>query len=318
MIDKYGRKMEYLRVSVTDRCNYRCIYCMPEDGVEKFCHSDMLSFEEIIEIVKAAVSLGTKKVRITGGEPLVRRGIASLCKGISEIEGVQELSMTTNASLLAPMAQELYDSGIHRINISLDTLKPEKFGRLTRKGTLSDVLEGIRAALKCGMNPVKINTVLIGGFNDDEIEDMVSLIMDYPIHVRFIELMPIGHATEFGQEAYLPIDTVLERIPQLVPVKGETAAVAKLYTLPNAKGKVGLISPVSNHFCSECNRLRLTSDGKLKPCLHSSHEIPVRGLHGGELIQAIEKAVGLKPERHGELSAINRSESARDMNKIGG
>ena len=318
MIDKYGRKMEYLRVSVTDRCNYRCIYCMPEDGVDKLCHTDMLSFEEIIQIVKAAVSLGTRKVRITGGEPLVRKGIVSLCKSISEIDGVQELSMTTNASILAPMAQELYDAGIHRINISLDTLNPEKFARLTRKGTLSDAIEGIRAAIKCGMNPVKINTVLIGGFNDDEILDLVNLTMQYPVHVRFIELMPIGHTTEFGKEAYLPVDTVLERVPQLVPVEGEKTAVAKLYTLPGAKGKVGLISPVSNHFCSDCNRLRLTSDGKLKPCLHSAHEIPVRNLHGEELKQAIEKAVNLKPERHAELSAQSRSQSARDMNKIGG
>ena len=318
MTDKYGRRFEYLRVSVTDRCNYRCIYCMPESGVSKLCHADTLSFEEIEEIVRECVSLGVKKVRITGGEPLVRRGITALCKALSAIEGLDELTMTTNASLLAPMAQELKNAGIDRINISLDTLRPDRFAQLTRNGTLCDVLSGIRAALAAGMTPVKLNTVLIGGFNDDEIEDLVNLTMSYPIHIRFIELMPIGHALEFGKGAFLPVSEVLERVPALVPEPSEKGSVAKSFALPGAVGKVGLISPLSNHFCGECDRLRLTSDGKIKPCLHSPHEVLVRGLHGGALREALSGALFLKPQRHVELSHQSRSQSARDMNAIGG
>ena len=318
MTDKYGRHFEYLRVSVTDRCNYRCIYCMPETGIEKLCHSDTLSFEEIEEIVRQCVSLGVKKVRITGGEPLVRRGIIDLCKTLSSINGLEDLTMTTNASLLAPMAKDLKNAGIGRINISLDTLRPERFARLTRNGTLSDVLAGIRAALEAGMTPIKLNTVLIGGFNDDEIEDLVNLTINYPIHMRFIELMPIGHALAFGKDAFLPVKTVLERIPALVSEEDTRSSVAKNYSLPGALGKVGLISPLSCHFCSQCDRLRLTSDGKIKPCLHSPHEISLRSLHGSELRAALESALFLKPQHHVELSHQNRSQSARDMNAIGG
>lgn len=318
MVDSYGRKIEYLRVSVTDRCNYRCIYCMPEQGVQKLTHSDMLSLEEIEEIVRACVSLGVKKVRITGGEPLVRKGIIGLCRRLSSIEGLAELSMTTNASTLAPVASELYDAGIRRINISLDTLRPDRFARLTRRGSLQDALDGVYAALSCGMDPVKLNTVLIGGFNDDEIPELVGLTEKLPIHVRFIELMPIGHAMEFGEAAYLPVRTVLQRVPRLQPVESEKGGVASLYALPGAKGKVGLISPLSCHFCSDCNRLRLTSDGKLKPCLHSAHEISVRGLHGEQLTETIINSINLKPARHVELSAKSRSEAVRDMNQIGG
>jgi cyclic pyranopterin phosphate synthase len=317
MKDIYDRKINYLRISVTDLCNLRCRYCMPAEGVKKLDHSQTLTHEEIVEITRAAVELGIDKVRITGGEPLVHRDIVELCRSLGAIPGIRDMAMTTNATLLAPVAEELKAAGINRINISLDTLDPEKYRAITRLGNLEDALSGIRAAFGCGMSPVKLNAVLIGGFNDDEIASLARLTMTYPVEMRFIELMPIGDNREFGEEAYIPNTTVLQKLPELVPVKTDDG-VARLYTLPGAKGKVGLISPLSHEFCNRCSRLRLTSDGYLKPCLHSAEEIPVRGLHGEELKEAIRTAIYHKPARHPELSAEERSESKRGMNEIGG
>lgn len=318
MTDGYGRKIEYLRISVTDACNLRCTYCMPPDGMDKCPCSGNLSAGEIVKIAETAASLGVKKLRITGGEPLLRRDILPLVRALCAIPGISDVSMTTNATLLAPVAKELYDAGIHRINISLDTLDAEKYARITRGGALADAISGIRAALSAGMAPVKLNTVLIGGFNDDEIESLAQLTVKYPVQLRFIELMPIGATEEFSENAYLTGDAVLKKLPQLVPVDGEEHAVARLYRLPNALGEVGLISPLSNHFCAQCNRLRLTADGCLKPCLHSAEELPVRHLHGEELKNAILTAVGHKPQMHVALSATERSEAARSMYRIGG
>ncbi len=318
MKDTFGRKIDYLRISVTDRCNYRCVYCMPEEGVEKREHDEILSLEEIEEIAAAAVSLGVRKVRVTGGEPLVRRGVVELCRRLRAMEGVEDLAVTTNGALLPAMAQELKAAGVNRINISLDTLRPERFAAITRCGRLEDCLAGLRAALGCGMSPIKINTVLIGGFNDDEIEDLAELTVRYPVDVRFIELMPIGHTVPFGPEAYLPVTVVKERLGDALEPAGTDGGVAKLYRLKGAKGRIGLITPLSCEFCGSCNRLRLTADGHLKPCLHSAEEIPVRGLHGAALRQAILDAAAAKPASHGALSAECRSRSARDMNRIGG
>lgn len=319
MTDGYGRKIEYLRMSVTDACNLKCVYCMPPDGMKECPCRQAMSADEFVEIARAAAGLGMKKLRITGGEPLVRDDIVPLVRRLGEIPGIEDMSLTTNATLLAPMARELYEAGIHRINISLDTLNAEKYEKITRGGLLADALDGIRAALEAGMSPVKLNTVLIGGFNDDEIEALAALTMSCPVQLRFIELMPIGDTKgEFSADAYLPVGTVLDRLPQLEPVPGERHAVARLYKLPDAEGKIGLISPLSNHFCAECNRLRLTADGCLKPCLHSAEEIPVRGLHGKELRDAILTAVSHKPEKHVALSATERSEAKRSMYRIGG
>lgn len=318
MQDLYGRKIEYLRVSVTDACNLCCTYCMPEETKAKCpCRSSM-SKEEFVEIASSAAELGVKKLRITGGEPLVRGDIVELSRALSEIPGIEDIAMTTNGTLLAGKAKELFDAGIHRINISLDTLDAQKYSEITRGGKLSDAVRGIRAALDAGMKPVKINTVLLGGFNDDEIEELAHLTVQYPIDVRFIELMPIGHAAPYGKDTYISNDVVLKKLPELIPVKSEKGTVARLYTLPNAQGRIGLISPLSNHFCAECNRLRLTADGCLKPCLHSSEEISVRGIHGEELKQTILTAVSRKPKMHVELSATERSESQRSMYRIGG
>ena len=319
MIDGYGRKIEYLRMSVTDACNLRCVYCMPPDGMKECpCHTAM-SADEFVETAREAASLGMKKLRITGGEPLVRSDILPLVRDLGKIDGIEDMSMTTNATLLAPMARELYGAGIHRINISLDTLDAAKYEKITRGGRLGDALDGIHAALEAGMSPVKLNTVLIGGFNDDEIAPLAELTLRYPVQLRFIELMPIGDTKgEFDERAYLPDSAVLERLPQLEPVQSERHSVARLYRLPGAMGEIGLISPLSNHFCAECNRLRLTADGCLKPCLHSAEEISVRGLHGQALRDAILTAVSHKPEKHVALSATERSEAKRSMYRIGG
>lgn len=318
MTDNYGRKIEYLRISVTDACNLRCSYCMPE-GEPKGCPCrQTMKPDEIVEIASAAAELGVKKLRITGGEPLVLDGLPELVERLAAIDGIEDISLTTNATLLAPLADRLYQAGIHRINISLDTLDPAKYTQMTRGGKLSDALGGIRAAMQVGMNPVKLNTVLIGGFNDDEIETLCELTVHYPVELRFIELMPIGDTAPFGKEAYLPNSVVLDKLPQLEPISSESHSVARLYTLPNAKGRVGLISPLSNHFCAECNRLRLTADGCLKPCLHSADEISARHLHGEELKTAILDAVSRKPQMHVALSATEHSCSQRNMYRIGG
>ncbi|MDO4815542.1 MAG: GTP 3',8-cyclase MoaA [Bacillota bacterium] len=318
MTDGYGRKIEYLRMSVTDACNLNCSYCMPEEGSFRCNCNNNLTVDEFAEIVTAAAELGIKKLRITGGEPLVRRDIVELVRRMSEIKGIEDISMTTNATLLAPAARDLYEAGIRRINISLDTTDTEKYARITRGGRLTDAIEGIRAALAAGMNPVKLNAVLMGGINDDEIEDLARLTVDYPVELRFIELMPIGNTRALSKDAYVPSSLVLERLPELEKIDSEKHSVAKLYRLPGAKGKIGLISPLSNHFCGECNRLRLTADGCLKPCLHSADEISVRGLHGAELKEKILFAVNKKPRMHGELSTTSPSESKRSMNRIGG
>ena len=229
MTDGYGRKIEYLRMSVTDACNLKCVYCMPPDGMKECPCRQAMSADEFVEIAREAAGLGMKKLRITGGEPLVRGDIVPLVRRLGEIPGIEDMSLTTNATLLAPMARELYEAGIHRINISLDTLNAEKYEKITRGGKLSDALDGIRAALEAGMSPVKLNTVLIGGFNDDEIEALAAVTKSCPVQLRFIELMPIGDTKdEFSADAYLPVGAVLDRLPQLEPVPGERHAVARL------------------------------------------------------------------------------------------
>ena len=318
MTDGYGRKIEYLRMSVTDACNLRCAYCMPEEGMRVCPCKSAMSADEFVEIASAAAELGVNKLRITGGEPLLRGDIVELARELGKIEGIEDISMTTNATLLAPMAEDLYKAGIHGINRSLDTLDAKKCEDRTRGGKRSDALEGLRAAMYAGMRPVKLNAVLIGGFNDTEIETLAELTQAYPVELRFIELMPIGHTSCFPKSAYIPDSVVLQKLPGLEPVESAPHSVARLYKLPHAQGRIGLISPLSNHFCAECNRLRLTADGCLKPCLHSAEEIPVRGLHGEELKAAILTAVSHKPKMHVELSATERSQSQRSMYRIGG
>ena len=314
MTDGCGRTIDYLRLSVTDRCNYRCRYCMPEEGVCKRDHRDMLTLEELAEIARAAVQLGVKKIRLTGGEPLVRRGIVDLCRMLRAIPGLRELCLTTNGSLLPELAAPLREAGVDRLNISLDTLRPERFAQITRWGQLSDVLEGIAAAEAAGFQGLKFDTVLIGGFNDDEIPDFVELTRDHPWEMRFIELMPMGPCADWDKRCFLPGDVVLQRICALQQI--ESCGVARRFRLPGAKGTVGLISPVSHDFCAQCRRIRVTADGKLKGCLHSREEINLRGLHGAELEDAIRRGITQKPQRH-HLTE-RRSDTPRNMNQIGG
>lgn len=317
MKDAYDRTINYLRISVTDLCNLRCSYCMPENGVVKKLHSEILSVEEIVSIVRAAAELGVNKVRITGGEPLVRNGILEICRQIGAIEGLKEICITTNGILLGGMAKELKQAGVSRVNISLDTLDPAKYKKITRCGELDDVLRGIQAAEEAGLLPLKINTVLIGGFNDDEIGSLVELTRNKEIDVRFIELMPIGECVGWESKCFISSSKVLEREPQLEPIEGPAAGVETLYRIPGYKGRIGLINPMSHPFCEQCNRIRLTADGKLKTCLHSSEEINLKDLPYETVKERIASAIKNKPQRH-YLNEFTRSDSTRSMFQIGG
>ena len=317
MIDTYGRQITYLRLSVTELCNLRCRYCMPEDGVCKKRHEDMLTQEEMIMAIRAAAALGVRKLRITGGEPLVKSNIVELCRAAAAVKGIEDVCLTTNGTLLPKLAAPLRAAGVRRLNISLDTLDAEKFRYITRIGKFEDAVAGIEAALAAGFEKIKINSVLIGGFNDDEIPALAALTKKYPVDVRFIELMPMYDSGDFGPEAFIPYTVVTDRLPELCPVPAD-GGVAKLFRLPGAQGNVGLISPVSAHFCAECNRIRLTADGKIKPCLHSSDEISLKGLDENGMRDALRSAILSKPKWHGELSYTERSHAARNMNQIGG
>ena len=314
MRDSCGRNIDYLRLSVTDLCNYRCRYCMPEEGIPKRPHGDILSVEECVEIAQAAADCGIRKIRLTGGEPLVRRGILEICRGIAAIPEIRELCLTTNGSLLKEYAAPLREAGVNRLNVSLDTLREDRFREMTRRGTLSDALEGIEAAESAGFRDLKLNAVLIGGFNDDEIEDFVNLTRTHPWEVRFIELMPMGQCADWDKNCFLPGDRVLETCPALRPIGID--GVARRYGLEGAPGTVGLISPVNHTFCSRCSRIRVTADGKLKACLHSRAETDLRGMHGEELLETIRRGIEQKPAEH-HLKAAG-SDTLRCMNEIGG
>ena len=317
MIDRLGRNITYLRISVTDKCNLRCRYCMPEEGVCKKNHADMLTEDEIIMAVEAAAELGIRKIRITGGEPLVKKNIVSICRRAAAVPGIEEVCLTTNGILLPQLGKDLKEAGVKRINLSLDTLDPQKYTYITRIGRLEAFRAGLDAALSAGFERIKVNAVLIGGFNDDEIEPLANLTREYPLDMRFIELMPILGSDEFGDAAYVPYSRVLEKLPEAVEAEPD-GGVAKLYRLPGAKGNIGLISPINAHFCGECNRIRLTADGKLKPCLHRQEEFSIKGLSFEEMKKVMEQAIWNKPAWHGDLDALHRSKAGRNMHEIGG
>lgn len=312
MKDSRARDITYLRLSVTDLCSLRCRYCMPAEGVPKRSHGDICSVEELVEIAQAASDCGVKKVRLTGGEPLVRRGILDICRGISAIPGVEELCLTTNGVALPQLAGPLREAGVDRLNVSLDTLRPDRYAYMTRVGRLEDVFRGLEAAAEAGFTGTKLNVVLMRDFNEDEIPAFVDLARRYPLEVRFIELMPIGQ----GRNAqFLPAQAVLDACPDLVPAEG--SGVARRFRPPGGAGLVGLIAPMSHCFCGSCDRIRVTADGRLKPCLHSDQEFPLRGLHGEELRRAIAAGIAAKPERH-HMNETGRSEAGRNMHQIGG
>ena len=317
MIDSYGRNITYLRLSVTELCNLRCRYCMPADGVCKLRHEDMLTEDEMIMAVETAAALGVTKLRITGGEPLVKKNIVSICRRAAAVEGIRDLAITTNGLLLPELGKELKAAGVNRLNISLDTLDAAKYAYITRIGTLDKAMAGIETAIDLGFDKVKLNAVLIGGFNDDEIRPLAELTKKYPLDMRFIEMMPMYDSGDFKEASFIPNTRVLEVLPELEKQE-QDGGVASLYRLPGAQGNIGLISPVNAHFCGTCNRIRLTSDGKLKPCLHSSVEYPIKGLDREAMMEQFKTAIWSKPQWHGEMSATERSSAGRNMNQIGG
>lgn len=328
LTDTFGRQIDYLRISITDRCNLRCAYCLPVEGIEWTPLADMLSSQEILRFVEAAAALGIRKVRLTGGEPLVRPDVLDLIRGIKAIPGIQEVSLTTNGMLLARMAQALAHSGLDRVNVSLDTLDPEKFKRITRYGNLERVWRGLEAAENAGLKPVKINAVIVRGFNDGELKDFVHLAMHRAWHVRFIELMPVGNGGDWGpgflpdRQRYFSVQEMMAALvgfnlrPSEAPVGN---GPARVFRAPGSLGSVGFISPLGQHFCDRCNRLRLTVDGKLRPCLLANTEISIREPYEGEPLQdLILRAVHQKPRGHTLSQAVHQDDPNRLMCQIGG
>ena len=327
MVDSNNRKINYLRLSITDRCNLRCMYCMPEEGIDFLPHQNILSYEEMLRMVSLSVYRGIKKVRITGGDPLVRKGFTGFLKKMSEIEGLDEITITTNGVLLKQYAAEIKASGVHRINVSLDSLKPEKFKKIAGRDLFGQVWDGIQEAERLGFAPIKINVVAMRGVNDDEIEDFGRLTLEKPYHIRFIELMPIGGNNDLSSDKFLPILEIYDRLQNvgpLVPIQRRNSldGPAQRYKIENAKGEIGLIGALSNHFCAVCNRLRLTSDGHLRSCLFSEEEIDVlpllrEGRSDESILALIEKAITEKPEQH-DMKKQGHKSCTRLMSSIGG
>ena len=329
MIDQWGRKINYMRVSVTDRCNLRCVYCMPLTGVKLGPHHEYLSYEELLRVIKAAVALGIDRIRVTGGEPLVRRDVVKLLAQLKPL-GVTDLSLSTNGLLFTAMAKDLKAAGVDRVNISLDTLRPDRFTRIARlAGSPADVLAAVDAALELGMEPVKLNMVVIRGWNDDEIADMARLTIDRPIHMRYIEVMPFSEAYTFTWDNLVPAAEMRERLmdafgdlePVREGVKGN--GPAKYWRLPGAKGTVGFISAVTECFCGDCNRVRLTASGKINPCLGHVHEVDLKSVirdpskTDEDLKTALADAILKKPREH-NFDDLESDYRLRVMHGIGG
>ena len=331
MIDKNNRNINYLRISITDRCNLRCVYCMPKEGVSVIGHNDILTYEEILRVINIAVQTGIEKVRVTGGEPLVRKGVVDFLASLKQIDGLKDITLTTNGILLENFAEGLFNAGIRRINISLDSLNPEKYASITRGGNLKAVLGGIDKAEKTGFLPIKINVVVIKGVNEDEVLDFAKIATEKPYQVRFIELMPVGEVGTHNNDKYVSNDFVMEKIGKyhiLEPVSGlrnKTDGPANIYKIQGGKGEIGFISAISHHFCESCNRLRLTADGYLRACLLSDEEIDLKGpLRAGcsdlELEDLIKTIIAKKPMRHNIAISdkVHFKKCVRDMRSIGG
>lgn len=323
LIDSHGRKVNYLRLSVTDRCNLRCSYCMPEEGVTKRQHSEILRFEELHRIAEVATELGVEKIRITGGEPLVRKGIVDFLARLSKLPRLKELVLTTNGILLPDMADDLKAAGVRRLNISLDSLQPETFTQITRQGRLDDVLTGIEAAAYSGL-PVKINTVIMRGVNDSEILDFIRMTLDLSLSVRFIEYMPVIKAPEW-QSLVMTGQQILEQITRVHQVEelatDRRCGPAKMFRVKGSRGSFGLITPLSGHFCAQCNRIRISSDGHASSCLFSDNRIDLRPALNSEINAPLESAlrdmIGAKPARH-HLSTAEAPHVPFAMSNIGG
>lgn len=320
--DSFHRHIDYLRISVTDRCNLRCVYCMPAEGVQSLPHSDVLRYEEIAAVARAAAAIGINKLRLTGGEPLVRLGLTDLVKMLSKIEGIDDIALTTNGTLLKKYASELKEAGLKRVNISLDSLNKERYHSITRTGRLADALEGIEVAKEIGLDPVKINMVVIRDINDDEVADFARLSIEEGWHVRFIEPMPFVDNKTFS---FVPISEIIERLKifgELEPHPSSNGnGPARYFKFTGATGTIGFISPMSECFCSSCNRLRLTVDGMLRPCLMSDRELDLKSVlrNGGtfdDIKQCLLRAIEAKPERYTLVKG--QYQKGRAMCQLGG
>ncbi len=305
MHDGFGRRIEYLRVSVTDKCNLRCVYCMPVEGLPWLRRDELLSYEEITAVVRVMAGMGLGRVRITGGEPLVRRDLPTLARLLARIPGIDDVALSTNAVLLAPVAAELRAAGVRRVNISLDSLRPERVDAIARRpGSHARIMEGLAAAERTGFSPIKINTVVMRGHNDDELEDFARVTLERPWHVRFIEVMPVGANLDLSADAYVSSFEILERIRTIGALEPDDGPAgngpARYYRFPGAPGTVGVITPMSHNYCDRCNRMRLTADGQLRPCLFGTIETDLRTpLRAGEALRPlIEETLRIKPERH--------------------
>ena len=328
MVDNHNRTINYLRLSVTDRCNLRCIYCMPDEGIAFIPHSEILTYEEMVHIVKLCIRKGIRKIRLTGGEPLVRKDILGFIQKLQQIDEIEEITLTTNGVLLKDFARGLRECGIHRINISMDTLRRDRFYQITRRDFFDHVWEGIHEAESLGFDPIKINVVVMKGINDDEIVDFANLTYNRPYHICFIEIMPFGKENDNGSiwDRFIPANEILNRIQSLgeaIPVDHSPLdGPAQRYRLAGAVGEIGFIGALSNHFCATCNRLRLTSCGHLCGCLFSNKETdlktPLRtGKDDNYLLNLIETAIRNKPKEHG-IGLWEPRKCARSMNRIGG
>ena len=329
LIDSHARKIDYMRISITDRCNLRCRYCMPEQGVQHLPHQEILSYEEILRLTRIAIGCGVKKIRVTGGEPLTRKGVIFFIGELSRLPGLEDVTLTTNGVLLGTLAADLKGAGLKRVNISTDTLKREKYHYITRRGLLPQVIKGIRVAEKVGLSPVKINCVAIRGFNDEEILDFAQLTLKNPYHVRFIEFMPLGENDYWNPDKALQtpeIKEIISRIHDLDPIhsKADQNGPARRFRIRGGVGEIGFISALSHHFCDTCNRIRLTPEGRLRNCLFSDQEVNIkRSLRSGatdkELEEMIRESIRQKPSGHNlHLKEDVSHKCKRSMWVIGG
>lgn len=327
LIDRYSRKIDYMRISITDRCNLRCRYCMPEHGVKHLPHQEILSYEEILRLVRSAIGCGVTKIRVTGGEPLTRKGVIYFLKQLKLVPSIGDVTLTTNGVLLAAYADGLVKAGVRRVNISMDTLKPDKFRYITRMDLLPQVLEGIKSAENAGLSPIKINCVAIKGFNDEEILDFARLALEHPYHVRFIEFMPLGENDYWSPDKALHAPEIMDTIDRVYPLEPVNSTVnqngpARRFRIQGGAGEIGFISPISRHFCDTCNRIRLTPDGRLRNCLFSDQEINIKealrsGAKDEELERIIRESIQNKPSGH-KLQEDASHKCKRSMWKIGG
>jgi GTP 3',8-cyclase len=323
--DAYGRPMTYLRISLTDRCNLRCVYCMPALGAKFAPREELLTDEEILAVVRAAEKIGFNKIRLTGGEPTIRPHVTELVREIAALPGIDDITMTTNGLLLRRLAQPLKDAGLNRVNISIDTLVPEKFTQITRGGKIEKVWDGINASEEAGLSPIKLNAVVVRGQNDEEVADLAALTLEKPWQMRYIEVMPLEGVDDVHDSGLVTtaetLDILERRFGKLEPLEAPAGDPARVYQIPGAAGTIGFISPVSEPFCSFCNRIRLTADGKLRLCLLRNDEVDVRDIlrNGGsedDLIEQIRFGVWRKPWGHG-LAEGDRN-TGRGMSQIGG